>query len=77
MVDTSWKSSFVFSVKKIKKHVNQDCHIASSSISQSYFFEEECYLILVSSQKKLREYIESFKFDVTIKKIKHSNSSKI
>ena len=40
-----------------------------------FFFEELCFLILASSQSKLRGYIEFLKFDVTIKKLK--NSSKI
>ena len=57
-----------------KKHVNRDSHIASSPISQSSFFEEVRCLILASSQKKLRGYIEFLKFDVIKKK---SNSSKI
>ena len=41
-----------------KKDVNRDSHIASSPISQSLFFEEVRYLILASSQRKLRGYIE-------------------
>ena len=63
--------------KNLKKDVNRDSHIASSPISYSFFFEEVCCLILASSQRKLREYIEFLKFDVTIKKIKNLNSSKI
>ena len=50
--------------------MNWDSHIASSPISQSFFFKEVCYLILASSQRKLREYIEFLKFDVRIKKNK-------
>ena len=50
-----------------KKDMNRDSHIASSPISQSFFFEEVRCLILASSQRKLREYIELLKFDVTIK----------
>ena len=57
-----------FNVKK--KNLNPDSHIAFSSTSQSFFFEEVCCLILASSQRKLHEYIEFLKFDVTIKKIK-------
>ena len=63
--------------KKKTKHVNRDSHIASSPISQSSFFKGVRCLILASSQRKLRGYVEFFKFDVTIKKIKKSNSSKI
>ena len=37
-------------------------------ITQSCLFEEVCYLILASSQRKLREYVEFIKFDVTIEK---------
>ena len=55
--------------EKEKKDVNRDSHIDSSPISQSYyFFEEVLCLILASSQRKLRGYIEFLKFDVTIKK---------
>ena len=50
-----------------KKDVNQDCHIVSSPISQSCFFEEVRCLSLASLH---RGYIELLKFDVTIKKIK-------
>ena len=50
-----------------RKDVNRDSHIASSPILQSCFFEEVRRLILASSQRKLREYIEFLKFDVTIK----------
>ena len=45
-----------------KKHINWDPDIASSLISQSSFFEEVCCLILASSQRKLRGYIEFLKF---------------
>ena len=40
--------------KSPKKNVNRDSYIASSPISQSSFFEEVRYLILASSQRKLR-----------------------
>ena len=50
--------------------MNRDSLIASSPISQSCFFEEVRCLILASSQRKLRGYIEFVKFDITIKKIK-------
>ena len=60
---------FTYNLTK-KKEVNRDAHIASSPISQSCFFEEVRCLILASSQRKLRGYIEFLKFDVTIKKIK-------
>ena len=33
-----------------------------------FFFEEVSYLILASTQRKLRGYVEFLKFDVTIKK---------
>ena len=56
-----------------KKHVNRDSHIASSPISQSFFFEKVCYSILASSQKKLHGYIEILKFYITIKKLKNLN----
>ena len=49
--------------------MNRDSHIAFSPVSQSSFFEQVCCLILVSSQKNLRGYIEFKKIDVTIKKI--------
>ena len=52
-----------------KKDVNRDSHIASSPVSQNFFFEEVCRLILTSSQRKLRKYIEFLEFHVTIKKI--------
>ena len=55
---------------KVKKDVNQDSHIAFSPISQSSFFEGVRCLILASSQRKLRGYIEFLYFDVTIKKSK-------
>ena len=48
--------------------MNRNSHIASSPISQSCFFEEVRCLILASSQRKLRGYIELLKIDVTIKK---------
>ena len=48
--------------------MNRDSHIASSSISQSSFFDEVWCSILASSQRKFRGYIEFEKFDVTIKK---------
>ena len=35
--------------KKKLKRMNRDSHIASSPISQSFFFEEVCCLILASS----------------------------
>ena len=57
--------------------MNRDSHIASSPIWQSYFFEEARCLILASSQRKLRRYIEFLKCEVTIKKFNDSNSSKI
>ena len=53
-----------------KKDVNRDSYIASSPISQIFFFEEVRGLILASSQRKLRGYIEFLKLDVTLKKIK-------
>ena len=53
-----------------KKDVNRDSHIASSPISQSSFFQEVRCLILASSRRKLRGYIEFLYFDVTIKRIK-------
>ena len=53
-----------------KKHVNQDSHIASSSILQSSFFEEVWWLILAFTQRTLRGYNEFLKFRGTIKKIK-------
>ena len=43
---------------KWKKDVNRDSHIASSPISQSSFFKGIRGLILASSQRKLRGYIE-------------------
>ena len=53
----------------IKKDVNRHSHIAYSPILQSSFFEGVRYLILASSPRKLRGYIEFLKFDVTVKKI--------
>ena len=50
----------------VKKDVNRDSHIVSLPFSQSCFFEEERCLILVSSQRKLRGFIEFLKFDVTV-----------
>ena len=70
-------NDIVFSLIENKKDVNRYSHIASSPISQSYFFEEVRCLILASSQRKLRGYIEFFKFVDTIKKLKNSNPSKI
>ena len=61
----SRKHSFLS--EEAKRMVNQDSHIASSPIPQSFFFVEVRCLIFVSSQKKLHEYIEFWKFDVTIK----------
>ena len=46
--------------------MNRDSHIASSPISQSSFFKEVRRLILASSQRKLRGYIEFLTFDVTV-----------
>ena len=51
-----------------KKDVNRDSHIASTPISQNYFFKEVRYLILASSQRKLRRYIKFLKFDFTVQK---------
>ena len=50
--------------------MSRDSYIASSPISQSSFFEEVRYLILASSQRKLRGYVEFLTFDVAVKKIK-------
>ena len=44
--------------KQKKKDVNPDSYIASSPISQSSFFKGVRCLILASSQRKLRGYIE-------------------
>ena len=52
----------------VKKDVNRDSHIATLPFSQSCFFEEVRCLILVSSQRKLRGFIELLKFHVTVKK---------
>ena len=41
-----------------KKDVNRDSHIASSPISQSSFFKGVRCLILASTQRKLRGYVE-------------------
>ena len=60
----------VFRFFYTKKDVNRDSHIASSPIPQNSFFKGVRCLILASSQRKLRGYIEFFKFDVTIKKNK-------
>ena len=60
---------FFLGLKIKEQDVNQDSHIASSPIAQSFFFEDVRCLILASSQRKLRGYIEVFKFDATIKKI--------
>ena len=43
--------------------MNRHSHIATSTISQSSFFEEVCCLILAFSQMELRGYIELLKFD--------------
>ena len=43
---------------KKKKHVNQNSRSASLPISQSFIYKEVCRLILASSQKKLRRYME-------------------
>ena len=43
-------------------------HFAFSLILQSFSFKEVRRLILAPSQRKLRGYIEFWKFDVTIKK---------
>ena len=53
-------SLFTYSVcdEKVKKDVNRDSRIASSPISQSSFFKGVRCLILASSQRKLRRYIE-------------------
>ena len=64
-------------LKKKKKNVNLDSHIASSPISQKIFFEKVCCLILAPSQRKLHGYIEILKFDITIKKKKIQISLKI
>ena len=50
-----------------KKDLSRESHIASSPISQSFFFKEVCCMILAPLQPNLYEYIEFFKFDVTIK----------
>ena len=57
-----------------KKHVNRDPHIASSLISQSFFFEKVCCLISASIQRKLCGYIDFLKFDVMIKQIENSTN---
>ena len=57
--------------------MNQYSNISSLLISRSFLFEEVFCLILASSQRKIRGYVEFLKFYVTIKKIKNSNSSKI
>ena len=44
--------------KEEKKDVNRDSHIASSPILQSSFFKGVRCLILASSQRKFRGYIE-------------------
>ena len=44
--------------QNLKKDVNRDSHIASSPILQSSFFMGVRCLILASSQRKLRGYIE-------------------
>ena len=45
-------------ISKFKKNVNRDSHIASSPISQCFFFKGVRCLILASSQRKLHGYIE-------------------
>ena len=56
--------------RKKKKAWQSGFHImASSLVSQSSFFKEVCYSILVPTQKKLRGYINFWKVNVTIKKI--------
>ena len=42
----------------LKKDVNRDSHIASLPISQSSFFKGVRCLIVASSERKLRGYIE-------------------
>ena len=56
-----------------KKHVNRDSHVTFLPISQSCFSEEVYRSVLASSQRKLREYIEYFLFEVT----KTCNNKKI
>ena len=46
----------------IKKDVNRNSHIASLPISQSSYFKEVRCLILASSQRKIRGYIEFYNF---------------
>ena len=70
-------STKVFHSRTKKKHVNRHSDIAFSPISQSSFFEEVCCSILAPSQRKLRGSIKFLKFDITIKKLKNPNSSKI
>ena len=48
----------IYNINISKKDVNRDSHIASSPISQSSFFKGVRWLILASSQRKLRGYIE-------------------
>ena len=65
----NWLESFkTLQIKVFKKKA---CESGFSSILQSSFFEKVCCLILASSEKKLHEWIEILKFDVTIKKIKY------
>ena len=47
-----------------------------TDFTKLFFCESTRYLILASSQRKLRGF-KFFKFDVTVKKLKNSNSSKI
>ena len=53
--------------RKVEKHGNQDSHLTSSPVSQASFFEKLCCLILASSQRKLRGYIELKIVNVTKK----------
>ena len=48
----------LFRLQNQKKDVNRDSHIASSPILQSSFFKGVRCLILASSQRKFRGYIE-------------------
>ena len=62
---SNFHSSFKISKNNFKhvekKDVNRDSHITFLPISRSSFFEEIYCLILASSQRKLRGYIEKFK----------------
>ena len=57
LLKTNQEKEFHARLRK-KKDVNWDSHIASSPISQSSFFKGVHCLILASSQRKLRGYIE-------------------